>query len=271
MAFLQTDAISMRFGGIDALDAVSVSAEPGLVTGLIGPNGAGKTTLFNIITGLQPPTAGRVFLDGRDVTDMSVYRRARLGIGRTFQRLEIFGSLSVRDNIRVTLEVRRRWSRQRIDINKEAAAILERVGLADLAKVPADTLPTGLARLVELGRALATRPRLLLLDEPGSGLDATETEAFGKLLADLANDGLAVLLVEHDMDLVMKACSQLSVLDYGELIASGTPEEIRANQRVQDAYLGSEDLVEDAAVDPSTPPGLAGAGTGAGTGAGGLP
>ncbi|HEV3264129.1 MAG TPA: ABC transporter ATP-binding protein [Acidimicrobiales bacterium] len=269
MAFLQTDAISMRFGGIDALDAVSISAEPGLVTGLIGPNGAGKTTLFNIITGLQPPTAGRVLIDGRDVTGMSVYRRARLGIGRTFQRLEIFGSLSVRDNIRVTLEVRRRWSRQRIDINKEAGAILERVGLTKLAKVPADTLPTGLARLVELGRALATRPRLLLLDEPGSGLDATETEAFGKLLAELANDGLAVLLVEHDMDLVMKACSQLSVLDYGELIASGTPEEIRANPRVQDAYLGSEDMVEDTVADPSTPPGLAGAGTGAG--AGGLP
>jgi branched-chain amino acid transport system ATP-binding protein len=200
---------------------------------------------------------------------MSVYRRARLGIGRTFQRLEIFGSLSVRDNIRVTLEVRRRWSRQRIDIDKETGAILERVGLEGLAKVPADTLPTGLARLVELGRALATRPRLLLLDEPGSGLDANETDAFGKLLADLANDGLAVLLVEHDMDLVMKACSQLSVLDYGELIASGTPEEIRANQRVQDAYLGSEDLVEDTVADPSTSAGLAGAG--AGTEAGGLP
>jgi branched-chain amino acid transport system ATP-binding protein len=252
----------MRFGGIDALDAVSISAEPGLVTGLIGPNGAGKTTLFNIITGLQPPTAGRVLLDGRDVTDISVYRRARLGIGRTFQRLEIFGSLSVRDNIRVALEVRRRWSRQRIDINNETGAILERVGLEELAKVPADTLPTGLARLVELGRALATRPRLLLLDEPGSGLDAAETEAFGKLLADLANDGLALLLVEHDMDLVMKACSQLSVLDYGELIASGTPEEIRADQRVQDAYLGSEDPVEDTVADASTPSGLAGAGRG---------
>jgi branched-chain amino acid transport system ATP-binding protein len=262
LAFLQTDAISMRFGGIDALDAVSISAEPGLVTGLIGPNGAGKTTLFNIITGLQPPTAGRVLLDDRDVTGMSVYRRARLGIGRTFQRLEIFGSLSVRDNIRVAVEVRRRWSRQRIDIKRETEAILERVGLGGLANVPADTLPTGSARLVELGRALATRPRLLLLDEPGSGLDAAETEAFGKLLADLANDGLAVLLVEHDMDLVMKACSKLSVLDYGELIASGTPEEIRADQRVQDAYLGSEDPTEGELADPSAQPGLAEAGRG---------
>ena len=261
MAFLQTHEISMRFGGIDALDAVSISAEPGLVTGLIGPNGAGKTTLFNIITGLQPPTSGQVFLDGRDVTSMSVYRRARLGIGRTFQRLEIFGSLSVRDNIRVTVEVRRRWSRQRIDIKHETDAILARVGLEEFAKVPADTLPTGSARLVELGRALATRPRLLLLDEPGSGLDAAETEAFGLLLADLAQDGLAVLLVEHDMDLVMKACSHLMVLDFGEFIASGTPEEIRANQQVQDAYLGAE----EPPVGGITEPGLAGAGAGAGT------
>jgi branched-chain amino acid transport system ATP-binding protein len=247
----------MRFGGIDALNNVSVAAEPGLVTGLIGPNGAGKTTLFNIITGLQPPTSGQVFVEGEDVTSMSVYRRARLGIGRTFQRLEIFGSLSVRDNIRVTVEVRRRWSRQRIDIKKETDAILARVGLEEFANVPADTLPTGSARLVELGRALATRPRLLLLDEPGSGLDATETEAFGQLLANLAEDGLAVLLVEHDMDLVMKACSHLMVLDFGELIASGTPEEIRANQQVQDAYLGAEEPPHDGVTEP----GLAGAGT----------
>jgi branched-chain amino acid transport system ATP-binding protein len=246
----------MRFGGIDALNNVSIGAEPGLVTGLIGPNGAGKTTLFNIITGLQPPTSGRVFIEGEDVTSMSVYRRARLGIGRTFQRLEIFGSLSVRDNIRVTVEVRRRWSRQRIDIKKETDAILARVGLEEFATVPADTLPTGSARLVELGRALATRPRLLLLDEPGSGLDATETEAFGQLLAHLAEDGLAVLLVEHDMDLVMKACSHLMVLDFGELIASGTPEEIRANQQVQDAYLGAE----EPSAARATEPGLAGAG-----------
>ncbi|HEX3839904.1 MAG TPA: ABC transporter ATP-binding protein [Acidimicrobiales bacterium] len=256
MAFLQTHEVSMRFGGIDALNNVSIAAEPGLVTGLIGPNGAGKTTLFNIITGLQPPTSGQVFIEGEDVTSMSVYRRARLGIGRTFQRLEIFGSLSVRDNIRVTVEVRRRWSRQRIDIKKETDAILDRVGLQEFAKVPADTLPTGSARLVELGRALATRPRLLLLDEPGSGLDATETEAFGQLLAKLAEDGLAVLLVEHDMDLVMKACSHLMVLDFGELIASGTPEEIRANQQVQDAYLGAE----EPPAGGITEPGLAGAG-----------
>jgi branched-chain amino acid transport system ATP-binding protein len=262
LAFLQTRDISMRFGGINALDAVSLSADPGLVTGLIGPNGAGKTTLFNIITGLQPATSGQVLIDDQDVSGMSVYRRARLGVGRTFQRLEIFGSLSVRDNIRVTVEVRRRWSRKRIDIKKETDAILERVGLAELANVSADTLPTGSARLIELGRALATWPRLLLLDEPGSGLDAAETESFGKLLADLANDGLAVLLVEHDMDLVMKSCSHLNVLDYGELIASGTPEEIRADPRVQDAYLGSEEPASGDVADPSAEPGLVEAGRG---------
>ena len=237
MPLLQTRDITVRFGGIMALDRVSISAEEGRITGLIGPNGAGKTTLFNVITGLQAPTHGFVLVDDADVTGSPVHRRARLGLARTFQRLELFGSLSVRENIRAAAEINalRESDRQ---IAALTDAILERTGLARCADAPAHTLPTGLARLTELGRALAIRPRLLLLDEPGSGLDTDESEEFGQLLAGLAAEGMAVLLVEHDMDLVMQACSWIHVLDFGVHVTSGTPEEIRADVRVQEAYLG---------------------------------
>jgi branched-chain amino acid transport system ATP-binding protein len=241
MALLETLDVTVRFGGVTALNAVAVSAEEGAVTGLIGPNGAGKTTLFNVVTGLQSASAGRILIDGRDVTSLPVHQRARLGIARTFQRLELFGSLTVRENVTAAGQIRRLWSRQRGDVEHEAEAILERVGLLELADVPAHTLPTGLARLTELGRALATRPRLLLLDEPGSGLDQAESEAFGRLLASLAAEGTGVLLVEHDMDLVMAACSWIHVLDFGIHLMSGTPAEVRADARVQEAYLGRSD------------------------------
>jgi branched-chain amino acid transport system ATP-binding protein len=184
---------------------------------------------------------GRVLIDGRDVSSLPVHQRARLGIARTFQRLELFGSLTVRENVTAAGQIRRLWSRQRTDVDLEAEAILERVGLRELAEVPAHTLPTGLARLTELGRALATRPRLLLLDEPGSGLDQAESEAFGRLLASLAAEGTGILLVEHDMDLVMAACSWIHVLDFGIHLMSGTPAEVRADARVQEAYLGRSD------------------------------
>jgi len=236
---LQTDQITVRFGGALALSAVNVAADAGIVTGLIGPNGAGKTTLFNVITGLQVPTSGHVFFGERDVTSVPVHRRARLGMARTFQRLETLGSLSVRDNIQVAGEMRRLWSRERFDVDQQTDTILRRVGLHRYAEDSASTLPTGLARLTELGRALATRPRLLLLDEPGSGLDMAESEMFGRLLGELAADGLGVLLVEHDMDLIMNVCSHIHVLDFGLHLMSGTPDEVRADGRVQHAYLGS--------------------------------
>ena len=238
MPLLQTREITVRFGGVTALDTVELSAEAGRVTGLIGPNGAGKTTLFNVVTGLQSPTQGTVFIDGRDVTSLPVHRRARLGVARTFQRLEVFGSLTVRENIQVAGEIRRRWSRKRYDVTEQTTAILEQVGLTGAAEAPANTLPTGLARLTELGRALATQPRLLLLDEPGSGLDTAESESFGQLLGHLAGQGLAVLLVEHDMDLIMDVCTWIHVLDFGVHLAQGTPEHIRHDRRVQEAYLG---------------------------------
>jgi branched-chain amino acid transport system ATP-binding protein len=242
---LQTLDVTVRFGGVTALQDVSIAAEAGRITGLIGPNGAGKTTIFNVITGLQTPTHGQVLIDDQQVTDLPVHRRARLGIARTFQRLEIFGSLTVRENIQVAGEIRRRWSRERFDVDEQTETILERTGLHHLGNAPANTLPTGLARLTELGRALATRPRLLLLDEPGSGLDTAESEAFGHLLRELAGDGLGILLVEHDMELIMEVCEWIHVLDFGVHIAQGSPAEIRSDRKVQEAYLGAGEGTEE--------------------------
>jgi branched-chain amino acid transport system ATP-binding protein len=235
---LQTHDIAVQFGGVAALSEVSLTAEAAAVTGLIGPNGAGKTTLFNVITGLQSPNYGRVLLDDVDVTKSPVHRRAQLGLGRTFQRLELFGSMTVRENIQTAAEIRDPWSRDRVQARRISTEILEQVGLARYADSPAHLLPTGLARLTELARALATKPRLLLLDEPGSGLDTTESAEFGRILAQLAAQGIAILLVEHDMDLVMQACSHIHVLDFGVHIASGTPAEIQSDPAVQAAYLG---------------------------------
>jgi branched-chain amino acid transport system ATP-binding protein len=242
---LQTLDVTVRFGGVTALQDVSIAAEAGRITGLIGPNGAGKTTIFNVITGLQTPTHGQVLIDDQQVTDLPVHRRARLGIARTFQRLEIFGSLTVRENIQVAGEIRRRWSRERFDVDEQTETILEKTGLHHLGNAPANTLPTGLARLTELGRALATRPRLLLLDEPGSGLDTAESEAFGHLLRELAGDGLGILLVEHDMELIMEVCEWIHVLDFGVHIAQGSPAEIRSDRKVQEAYLGAGEGTEE--------------------------
>jgi branched-chain amino acid transport system ATP-binding protein len=228
-----------------ALDSVYLEAEAGRVTGLIGPNGAGKTTLFNVITGLQTPTEGRLFIGDEDVTDRKPHKRARLRMARTFQRLEVFGSLTARENIMVAAEIRNGWSKDHQDPKRITASILERVGLTAVADDPVDAMPTGMARLVELGRALATRPQLLLLDEPGSGLDHNESEVLGDLLLDLAGEGMAVLLVEHDVELVMRVCEDIFVLDFGRLIAQGPPAAIQANEAVQAAYLGAENEALD--------------------------
>jgi branched-chain amino acid transport system ATP-binding protein len=237
---LEVMAVSVRFGGVQALDHVDLTALPGQVTGLIGPNGAGKTTLFNIVTGLEKATNGRVLVDGRDVSGLATFQRARLGMGRTFQRLEIFGSLSARDNILTAAEFRNAWSKERTDPRLLTEEIIDRVGLRTVANRRVDAMPTGLARLVELGRALATRPRLLLLDEPGSGLNHEETDRLAELLIDIVGDGTAILLVEHDVELVMKVCTRIHVLDFGRVIAVGTPREVQGNPAVQAAYLGAE-------------------------------
>ena len=239
MALLEVDAATVRFGGNIALDSVSLAADPGVVTGLIGPNGAGKTTLFNVITGLLPPNRGRVHLAGKDVTRLSPTRRARRGLGRTFQRLELFSLLSVRENIRVAADVRKGWSRDKDNPAEVVERIIERIGLTGVADARVDSLPTGQCRLVELGRCLATKPAVLLLDEPASGQDETETVQFAHLLRSLAADGMAVVLVEHDVALVMDVCTIVHVLDFGRIIATGTPSEIQTDEAVLAAYLGS--------------------------------
>jgi branched-chain amino acid transport system ATP-binding protein len=246
---LQADSVSVRFGGVVAVDHVTLSVEPEAITGLIGPNGAGKTTIFNVFGGLQQPTEGRVLLDGKDITRLKAHSRARRGMARTFQRLEVFGSLSVRDNIKVAAEIRKAWARDRSRPTAVADELLDRIGLADVADARVDAVPTGTARLVELARALATRPTLLLLDEPGSGLDHQETSVLGDVLVDLASEGMAVLLVEHDVELVMRVCDRVNVLDFGRLIAEGTPAEVQADPAVQAAYLGADDeALEQASV-----------------------
>ncbi|HWU24035.1 MAG TPA: ABC transporter ATP-binding protein [Nocardioides sp.] len=245
MPLLHVDEVTVQFGGVTAVNAATFDAEAGEITGLIGPNGAGKTTCFNVISGLQRPTSGSVYLDDRAITRMSVDRRARRGVGRTFQRLEAFGSLSVLDNVRAALDIHHGIRHWRRSTEAAAEALLEQVGIAGYAGDRADSIPTGTARLLELARALACEPRLLLLDEPSSGLDETETEAFGRLLLDLAGEGVGILMVEHDMDLVMAVCSRINVLDFGSVIAHGTPEEIRQHPDVQRAYLGYADHHDD--------------------------
>jgi branched-chain amino acid transport system ATP-binding protein len=264
-AVLTVSEVAVHFGGVAALDQASLSVRSGAVTGLIGPNGAGKTTLFNVISGLQAPDRGTVHLFGTDITAMKPHHRARLGLARTFQRLELFGTLTAGENVLVGLESTAKWWerdrlrrlapwRRRAPADPAAAEdpagavgspdratcdrLLTGVGLDGLANRQSAAMSTGLARMVELARALALGPKLLLLDEPGSGLDDAESAALGKLLSELAARGMAVLLVEHDMELVMRICDHIYVLDFGDIIAAGPPDSIRSDPLVQAAYLG---------------------------------
>ena len=245
MALLEAEQVVMRFGGVVALDNASVDIDIGEVTGLIGPNGAGKTTLFNVVTGLLPPTSGTVKFDGIDITRATVAKRSQMGIARTFQKLEAFNTLSAFDNVRVAVEKnhRAKWKHRRVgDVAHE---MLGKVGLDEVADVTVGPLPTGSARLVELARALACRPRVLLLDEPSSGLNEDETSAIGELLLGLVADEdneLAVLLVEHDMSFVMGVCARIHVLDFGKIIAVGTPIEVQGDSAVRAAYLGGDEF-----------------------------
>jgi branched-chain amino acid transport system ATP-binding protein len=242
LPLLEVEDVNVTFGGHRALIDVGFDADGGQVTGLIGPNGAGKTTCFNVLSGLQPPDRGHVRFDGTDISGVPAFKRGRLGMARTFQRIEVFGSLTVFENVLVAAEIRRRWARgaDHGDAKSESNEIVDRVGLRKVASQRVDSIPTGHARLTELARGLATHPRLILLDEPSSGLDDDESDAFGELLIDLAkSDGIAILLVEHDIDLVMQVCDRIHVLEFGRIIATGTAKQIRTNKEVQAAYLGT--------------------------------
>ena len=245
--FLQADGITVRFGGLVAVDDVSLEIAQAEVVGLIGPNGAGKTTLFGALVGMVPLHAGRVAIDGADATGWSAARRARAGIGRTFQRLEVFGSMTVRENLSFASEARavagRPWRLLTTRRHRDDAAadeVLELLGLGPVADVPAGRLPLGTGRLIELGRALCVRPRLLLLDEPSSGLDPGETAGMADTIAvAVAELGVGALLIEHDMSMVTRLCERLYVLDFGERIAAGPAAEVLASEAVQVAYLGT--------------------------------
>jgi branched-chain amino acid transport system ATP-binding protein len=245
VAVLEALGISMAFGGNQVLDEVSLSVDEGAVTGLIGPNGAGKTTLFNVISGLLDPIRGRIVIDGTDATKATPAGRARRGLSRTYQQLELFTSLSVRDNVRVAGDIRNAWGRRfRINVNAETDRVMALLGLEDVADREVGELPTARARIIEVARALMTKPRVLLLDEPASGQTEAETAEFGQLLVQLAReDGVGICLVEHDVSLVMGICATIHVLDYGQIIASGPPEQIRIDPAVIDAYLGTPEGV----------------------------
>ena len=254
---LEVQGLSVRFGGLHAVKAVDLAAPMGRITGLIGPNGAGKTTTFNACTGLLKPTDGRVHLFGEDVTGLPPQARARRGLGRTFQRMELFDSLTVHENVAMGREallagaaplahLAARRSHRRL-LERVTQDALERCGITDLAQRRTADLSTGQRRLVELARAVAGGFRMLLLDEPSSGLDKTETQRFGEILAELVSDGdRGILIVEHDMSLVMGICSYLYVLDFGELLFQGTPAEVGTSDIVRAAYLGSEEVAESA-------------------------
>jgi branched-chain amino acid transport system ATP-binding protein len=237
---LSVSEINVSFGGTRAVSEVSLGLTEGTITGLIGPNGAGKTTLFNVITGMQRATSGRVVLDGVDITRSSPAKRAHRGLARTFQRLELFMTLSVRDNIRVAGDIVNANRRLGVDVEAETERLLDLTGLTAVADLDVSDIPTGQARVVEVARALMTQPRLLLLDEPASGQTEAETDDFAAMLETLVGQGLTICLVEHDLPLVMRLCSTIHVLDQGRLIASGTPGEVRAEPAVIAAYIGED-------------------------------
>jgi len=250
-AELEVEGLTVSFGGLVAVSDVSLHARAGTVTGLIGPNGAGKTTTFNACTGFVTPAAGVVRLDGRSLGQHTPSWRARAGLGRTFQRMVLADTMTVAQNVALGLECRlashgcrgQLWAsrRERRYCTEAAEEAMDRCGIAGLAGSSAGDLSTGQRRLVELARALAGRFRFLLLDEPSSGLDEAETEAFGRILLDVTRrDGTGILLVEHDMALVRQVCRYAYVLDFGKLVFQGVTAEVMASDVVGAAYLGSQ-------------------------------
>ena len=254
---LEVDGLTVNFGGLIAVNGVSLQAAAGAITGLIGPNGAGKTTIFNACTGVVP-CHGHVRLGSHDLRHLSTASRASHGLGRTFQRMELFDSMTVAENVALGpeafLAARRPWSQlacarhQRRDITSRSKQAMERCGIGPMARQRVGDLSTGQRRLVELARAMATPFRFLLLDEPSSGLDVVETERFGQIISRfVAETGIGILLVEHDMALVSGVCSYIYVLDFGNLIFQGPCADVLSSETVRAAYLGSDAISVDEA------------------------
>lgn len=239
MPLLEVEDVTVRFGGVVALNAVSLHVEENTIVGLIGPNGAGKSTLIGVLSGLQRSQGGTAAFEGHDLIKSPAHRRAQLGITRTFQRLELWDSMTVFENVRTAAEFAARW-RKDFDPIASAQAAIDLLGLGAYANSGTGALPSGIGRLVEVARAMATRPRLMLLDEPSAGLDHRESENLGEVLASLVEHGdMAILLIEHHIDMVLRHCSDIFVLDFGQIIAHGGPDSIRSDKLVQEAYLGS--------------------------------
>ena len=251
-ALLSVTNASKRFGGLQALSGVSLSVAQGHIHGLIGPNGAGKTTCFNVITGLYQPDEGSFTLAGHAYSPSAPHRVAQAGIARTFQNIRLFGDMSAQENVMVGRHVRTRQGvlgailrhraarEEEAEIKRKALALLDFVGIASLAHRTARTLSYGDQRRLEIARALATEPKLLALDEPAAGMNATEKEALRELLIRIRDSGTTILLIEHDVKLVMGLCDRITVLDYGKVIADGTTEAVKRDPAVIAAYLGKE-------------------------------
>ena len=246
---LELRRLTMRFGGLKAVDGLSFSMAAGTIHGLIGPNGAGKTTTFNAISGFYRPSGGRIFHDGRDITALPMEKVASLGLVRTFQHATLFRELSVRENVLVGCYLRRKsglsdailgnWREREKALAQETTELLGFFGLEDRGDFPAGNLPHGMQRALGMAIALAARPRLMLLDEPFAGMNAAETESMMRLVLRLRERGVSILLVEHDMRAVMGLCDCITVMNFGKLLAQGTPAAIVSHPQVISAYLGS--------------------------------